>query len=379
MEETKQDKDSFPSSAAGKAHDKTERPGIKWGKDGALGKSLAVEHQKLAKHKEPWLPGYILGLIAGAGGTGKSFSLLSIIPKIAKLCEIVVATTIKNNPVYDSLAEYAKSKKIRFTIEDDPANIMDVINTAIGRRDEEAHKKKEDEQKEKGAISGKSKQDERNERDEQDEQDGRDEQKNEQDAGATSDKWILTVWDDWNDGKAGGHGGPYNNSLAHAYTKIRNYNCHCIMIAQDYSSFPTRARTNSNLVILFQQANSFSINNILRDLGNITAATPEDLRDVFNSLKHNRHSFLMASRGSDTDSAGLYVCNKETQMKLARVELETEYDPTEDKDLEKIIGAYDTAPASKINRQLGAYIKFLAAKYGENAADMAKKYISRKK
>jgi hypothetical protein len=348
-----------------KKPEKEERPGIKWGEDGALGKSLAVEHQRLAKHKEPWLPGYILGLIAGAGGTGKSFSLLSIIPKIAKLCEIIVATTIKNNPVYDSLGEYAKSKRIRFVVEDDPVNIMEVINTAIGRRDAEAHKKREEKEKRTETMGEKEPQ-----------------PPNEEDAketGATSDKWILTVWDDWNDGKAGSHGGPFNNSLAHAYTKIRNYNCHCIMIAQDYSSFPTRARTNSNLVILFQQANSFSINNILRDLGNITAASPEDLRDVFNSLKHNRHSFLMASRGSDTDSAGLYVCNSETGMKLARVDLEAEYDPASDKDLEKIVCAYDTAPAAKINRQLGAYIKFIASKYGENAADMAKKHVSRRR
>lgn len=292
-----------------------EDPVVKF-EPSALGRSVAIKRQKKIVHGPEWMPHPLLGIILGRSGCGKSYILGSIAPQIKELCHVVVLTPIVKNEVYQSLGNYFTKQNIKFEICGDMKSAQGVLGNAID--------------------------------------------------GQEKGKYGLCIMDDFNSGQRGASNCSGNNVLTSIYTKIRNYDWHCIILCQDISFIPTRARTNANMWVIFQQNNTYSINMIMRDLPNLVPdVTPDELSDLFDTLKQDRHAFMLASVCHD-DNPRIYVANKDTDMKLRVVNF-NHFDEKEDPQLNKIIKLVTEHPSATSRRLARNYLDFIENQYGLTA------------
>jgi len=286
----------------------------------ALGESVAIKRQAKVDHGEQWIPHPCLSIILGRSGCGKSYILGAIAPKIRELCHVVVLTPIVSNPVYQALGDYFTNKDIRFEICGDIKRAQDVLGEAMDKQEE--------------------------------------------------GKYGLCIMDDMNSGQRGSTSCTGNNVLTAIYTKIRNYNWHCFILCQDISFIPTRARTNANMWVIFQQNNTYSVNQIMRDLPNlIPDVSIDELHDLFYTLKQDRHAFMLASVCND-DVPRVYVANRDTKMKLRPVEFDR-YNANEDAQLAKISHLMDERGNEQTKRLIKNYLNFIKNQYGEGARNDA--------
>jgi hypothetical protein len=282
----------------------------------ALGQSVAIKRQKKIEHGPQWLPHPCLSIILGRSSCGKSYLLGAILPQLREVCHVVILTPIITNPVYQALGDFFTQKNIRFEICGSIKDAQTVLGNAIAKQD-------------KG-------------------------------------KYGICVMDDMNAGQRGSASSSANNVLSAIYTKIRNYNWHCFIICQDITMLPTRARTNANMWVIFQQVNSFSIRQIMRDLPNLVPdVTPEELGDLFDTLKQDRHAFMLASVCAD-DVPRVFVANKDTQMKLSPVEF-ARFDPHNDNRLAEISQMLQERPTAAGRRLARNYLDFIENQHGRDA------------
>jgi archaellum biogenesis ATPase FlaH len=199
-----------------------------------------VENQK------PLPDGAIMGLILGQSGTGKSFLLLSLIPLIGQLSQVVICSLIVGNPVYLRIAQWCKANKIDYGFASDPSTARKTIEEMI-------NKKKED-------------------------------------------TYCLCIFDDFSQASAS-KSNEFNNVMIMTYQLLRNYGCHSITLTQDFTNVPTLCRNNCTFLVAFKAKNKFGLWSMSRDFENMTHYTSDHFMSVYRLVQTSEHGFIMVSEG----------------------------------------------------------------------------------
>ena len=213
-------------------------------KKGVFGETIIVEHDSPVKHKSPYFPdGHLSIEIIGCSGCGKSSMLLSIIPQIANISQIIICSTVTHNKVYDAIRAYCDREDISYALACSPEEAKVTIEDMTSEKE--------------------------------------------------PDKQGLVIFDDFSMQKSG-RNDPFNQIAAVVSAVMRNYGYHSIMITQSATNVPTLFRNNSNVRIIFNMQDTFAVVSIRRDVINSgVIRTNEDFNRYYDLVKKAQHAYMM--------------------------------------------------------------------------------------
>ena len=183
---------------------------------GPLGPMIPIADKPLIKHKSAWMPaGNLIIQTCGISGSGKTRSILQVIPSIANLRKVCVLTMVPNNPTMERIRNYCESVLGADSYAEfaDPETAQDGIEKFLADLNPE------------GAASGSS--------------------------DPQSQPWALMIADDFlvDDRKQS----PYRLCVMTIIRMLRNMHCHSWFITQDYKNgCPPEVRTNANIRFIFR-------------------------------------------------------------------------------------------------------------------------------
>jgi hypothetical protein len=293
---------------------------------GMFGDKIVLEHDDPVKHDSKVLPnGHLCFTIIGCSGCGKSHVLLSLIPQIANLSQIVICSLITKNKVYDAIEEYCEQKGIQFTILHDPKSAYDAIESMILEKEEGT--------------------------------DG------------------LCIFDDFSHQNLSKND-PYNQCADSVGAMMRNYGYHSAYITQSPTNVPTLFRNNANVKIVFQLNDTHAIRSIRNDYINSgILKTKEEFDELFQMVLDVEHAFLMlVSKGSFKK---LFISLPKPGVKdeIKEVEICRTSNVKDDEYLKKRIEdfkgypfginatSYDKHMKNRLKKDIRDYTVYLARKY----------------
>lgn len=306
---------------------------------GLFGQKIKVDYDKPVQHNSKYLPnGHLCFNIIGCSGSGKSHVLLSLIPQIANLSQIIICSLITNNPVYDAIERYCESQNpsIEFAVLNDPQTATATIEEMIENKPEKTN----------GFI----------------------------------------ILDDFST-QASGRNDPYNKCAAEVSALLRNYGYHSAFITQSATNIPTLFRNNSNVRIVFQMNDTYAIQSIRRDMiGCGVVKDREEFDELYKLVQETEHAFLMmVNKGGQNNKLYIYL-PRNGREEVEEVVFDSEqYDPTNDPALEKLLEPYRTCVSAieggqataytliqrrRIKKMLHGYLSYLCQQYDLNEEDL---------
>lgn len=211
---------------------------------GPFGPRIFVPYKKDIVHKSEYLPpGHLSISIVGRSGCGKSTLVLSIVPQINNLSQVIYLSLVEENPVYIGVKQYCKANDIEFGFASEPNSAMTLINEFKERKNPETQ----------GVI----------------------------------------IIDDFNVQKSG-RNDTFNNLNAIVSAVFRNHGYHNIFVTQSSTNVPTLLRANSSIKIVFGFAETHALRSIRNDfLSSGAIKTREDFDSLFNVIQNEPHAWIM--------------------------------------------------------------------------------------
>lgn len=195
---------------------------------GPLGSCIPIKDTHLIRHLNPLLPdGHLSIHSTGRSGSGKSRSILQLLPSIANLKQVCVLSLVPNNPTMARIREWCEN-----TIGPDSyAEFCEPMTASAGIEDFLSRLNPE------GASSG-----------------AQDVQKQ---------NWAIMIADDFmiDDRKAS----PYRLCIDTCVRLLRNMHCHMWFLGQSYTDAPPAVRANSNIRFIFEMSATRSIEAAAKD------------------------------------------------------------------------------------------------------------------
>lgn len=182
---------------------------------GPLGPMIHIDDHPLIKHKAPWLPdGNLIIQTAGICGSGKTRSILQVLPSIANLKQVAVLTLVPGNSTNKAIREWCEDQigPDSYAEFDNPEGAEQEIQAFTARLNPE------------GASSGSRDPNEQN--------------------------WSMIIMDDFmlDDRKSS----PYRLCVMGIVRMLRNLHCHSWYLSQAYKDSPPEVRTNANIRFIFR-------------------------------------------------------------------------------------------------------------------------------
>jgi len=185
-------------------------------------------------------------VIIGASGCGKSYELLSMIPLFDdKLTNICVFSLIVGNAVYDALENYCQNKGMTYQFSSDVDEAKAIVEQMINDKPDLSQ--------------------------------------------------ALIIFDDFNDSNSRSKSSPYNKFMSMCINMLRNYFCSVIILSQSYNNVVMAAHVNSNVLILFQVADIYSVREA-RNTVSLMLNHPisyKNFMEVYKLILNNIHSHLI--------------------------------------------------------------------------------------
>lgn len=209
------------------------------------GQRIDVPYFKDVKNEYPLPDGPILGVIVGSSGTGKTTLLLSLIPCIGNLSQIVVASKVIGNPSNIAIEAYCQHRGLKYAFGSEPEEVIENIESMIKTK-----------------------------------KDG---------------TYCLVIFDDWSNANIQSRSDPYNQVMIKTGQILRNYDCHSICISQSYTGIPTLLRNNARFIVTFKMSSRISINFARADWCHLTGHSEEVFNQLYKRLGGDRHSYLLST------------------------------------------------------------------------------------
>ena len=183
---------------------------------GPLGPMIPISDSSLIHHKQAWMPnGNLIIQTCGASGTGKTRSILQVLPSISNLFKVCVLTLVPDNPTNKAIETWCNDNIGAESYAEfrDPESAQSGIETFLADLNPE------------GAATG---------------------------AGDSKlQKWAILIADDFmvDDRKSS----PYRLCVMAVFRILRNMHCHSWFITQGYKNgCPPEIRTNANIRFIFK-------------------------------------------------------------------------------------------------------------------------------
>ena len=183
--------------------------------------------------------------IFGASGSGKTLSLLQILPCIAPkfLKYVIICSRIEGNPVYNAISKWCDKTNKKYYFSSDIEESMDIIEEVINEKDDKDH--------------------------------------------------FVIILDDFNEGAITSRSNPYAKMTNEIFTKLRNYNGNMIFIVQSYTGLSTIARTNLNICIVFRITDQYALRNIKKDFITLTGYNEAVFDNLHKNISKVKHSYFI--------------------------------------------------------------------------------------
>lgn len=219
-------------------------------------------------NKEPLPSHEVIAIIVGSTGSGKTSSLLHLIPNIAPkyVKSVIIMSRIEGNKIFDAIKNWCESKNISYDFTADINESMDLLENRINKKE------------------------------------------NEEDQ-------IIAVFDDFNNASKSDKNDKFNQVSIEMVTKGRNYGVNSLYIIQQYQSLPTVIRANANLMILFNINDRHARYACAKDFTTLTGTDDETFYELMKMIK-TKHSYIFAT----ADGIYMYIHNK--MNRLMKVEIE---------------------------------------------------------
>ena len=297
---------------------------------GQFGLRIVLPHDKPVVHKTEYLPnGHLSIIITGSSGSGKSHMLLELLPQIANISQIIIASLVPSNPVYRTIRKWCDEEDIEFYLVNNPDEGRSVIEQAISEKD-------------KG-------------------------------------KQGVVCFDDFTQQKPS-RSDPYNQLVNMTSAMLRNHGYHSIFITQSYTNVPTLYRNNANVRVFFTMNDIHAIRSIKKDiLVGKSSISEDDFDSLFALIMRQEHAYLMAvNKGA---ARALYIWlpqfGEETPPRLVTKARADELG--DDNELKRLITKYTEASGSgdalskmtkhQIYKAIQDYIKYIARQRGEDVEE----------
>ena len=183
--------------------------------------------------------------IFGASGSGKTLSLLQVLPCIAPkfLKYVIICSRIEGNPVYDAINKWCEKTNKKYYFSSNIDESMDIIEEVINEKEDNEH--------------------------------------------------FVIVLDDFNEGAITSRSNPYAKMTNEIFTKLRNYNGNMIFIVQSYTGLSTIARTNLNICIVFRITDQYARSNIKKDVVTLTGYSEAIFDNLHKNISKVKHSYFI--------------------------------------------------------------------------------------
>ena len=183
--------------------------------------------------------------IFGASGSGKTLSLLQVLPCIAPkfLKYVIICSRIEGNPVYDAISKWCEKTNKKYYFSSNIDESMDIIEEVINEKEDNEH--------------------------------------------------FVIVLDDFNEGAITSRTNPYAKMTNEIFTKLRNYNGNMIFIVQSYTGLSTIARTNLNICIVFRITDQYALRNIKKDFVTLTGYSETIFDNLHKNISKVKHSYFI--------------------------------------------------------------------------------------
>jgi hypothetical protein len=257
--------------------------------DGDFGTRIELIHGPQVEHHSQYYPhGHLSIGIVGASGCGKSYLLLSILPQIAKLSQVIICTRV-HTPVYDQIRKWCDASTIED--DDDPESKIEFAlftspieaDAGIARMTEEK----------------------------------------------PEDTYGIIIFDDFNEGTTA-HNSPYMKVQNVCTMQKRNDGYHSCIVTQQYTNIGTKSRNNTNMLFAFTMHDKYALDGFSRHVFEATGIDSQDVRECFRDVTKVPHSYMLlvqeggsghlyAKRGADS-------ALEEVEIVSSRMTLESVFD-----------------------------------------------------
>lgn len=188
--------------------------------------------------------------ITGASGTGKSVSLLTILPFFTNFLKYIILASCKyQDPAHKAVENYCKHEKIEYHYVHEPEECGTAIADTLDQKKENEH--------------------------------------------------MLVIFDDWNTNYTSKGEDPYNNLMIKVFAMLRSSNCSAIAVTQTYYNIPPKVRENLSMRIVFALGNVLSIRIMLDDICGLFINTEnertlkQDIKKIYQKVFDKPHEFLV--------------------------------------------------------------------------------------
>lgn len=309
---------------------------------GDFGSRINVPYTPKIEHHCPIFPKGNLSIgIVGASGCGKTFQLLSIVPNIANLSQVIICTLVANE-VYHHLAQWCANERVRignevlkdkehpdgfpidFGLFNDAESAEDGISKMIGRK--------------------------------------------------KPGTWGIIVFDDFNQGTTS-----TTNRFVRVqnmcFMQLRNYGYHSAVITQSYTNVSTKSRCNMNMRFVFAMHDRWAVESFTQEFANETGWNTDDFKQFYHETTRVRHAYiLLVTEDSETKIYRRVDDKKGPELVCLREAL----DVGQDHKIAELIARYKKAESDgsravmmRCRRELTLYVKYLAKSSGTDEDDIA--------
>lgn len=258
---------------------------------------IKMVHKAKKQHKSHFIPdGNLFCSITGSSGTGKSTFLLTLVPMLSDdIRHYVICTRIVGNPVNQAIKAWAKSDgktvEIVHEIKDAETIIEDLVNERVNPEEIKSHDRsgapiRPDFVGTRPVAPGTNTKNSSNEKNDRsgapirpdkvgtnEKKINKSEQSDKSDTGGSkggrsppSDVCIIS--DDFTN-YSGSREDRYNKFTNKAFSMLRNYGCHFVIITQSYANLHPQTRNNITLRVCFPMRDIKSIKELSKDLYSI--------------------------------------------------------------------------------------------------------------
>ena len=248
-------------------------------------KRIDVPYKPRIKHKDNLLPdGHLSILIVGASNSGKTTLLLSLIPCIADLSQVILCSLV-SSPVYEGLARWCNQTPV--------TRDGNIIKDENGKDQTIEYASFSEVTRAEEGIS-------------------------EMIARKPEGTYGLVILDDWNQATTS-VSNRYARMSAMVTMQLRNFGYHNVTLVQSYTGTTTRSRANSNMRFSFMMHERFTIQSLIADLvGELHDWTATELAEFYHDTTERPHSYICLTTAED----GAHLYRKvSAEAPIERVEL----------------------------------------------------------
>jgi hypothetical protein len=234
---------------------------------GDFGDRIELLYGPQVIHKSNIFPrGHLSIGIVGASGCGKSYLLLSIIPQIDNLTQVIVCSRV-HTPVYDQLKHWCENTKIickKKKSDEEEADEDDHISFALYSEPAEA-----------------------------------DEGIREMTLNKPQNSYGIIIFDDFNEGTTA-HNNQYMKIQNVCTMQKRNDGYHSCIVTQQYTNIGTKSRNNTNMLFAFTMHDKYAIDGFARHVFEATGIDANDVRECFREVTKEKHSYMLLTQDGGT-------------------------------------------------------------------------------